>query len=82
MVLRVISNQAIYFCRSHRSKINDYPGTTEYAIDFFFITCPGLQVQLQLENTNRTDFCFYHWPYNSNLKNLKNVTSQENVYIM
>jgi hypothetical protein len=45
-----------------------------------FTTSPELQVQLQIENANRTDFIFII--NRITLKNLKNVSSKANTFIL
>lgn len=48
---------------------------------WFFIICPGLQVQPRLESI-KNKFYFYYLLDNSNSKNLKNVSAKANAFIM
>ena len=72
----------IYKSFSKQRQTNNYPRSTDHVFDFFFIACPGLQVQSQLEKYKQNRFYFYYQPYNSNLRTLKNVSSKANMFII
>lgn len=48
----------IYTHFTEQRQANEYARSTDYMSDFF-ITCPGIQVQSQLERITRTDFCLF-----------------------